>query len=81
MIEVFPGMEVVLRGSEETQVAITMDQIRTAICLDCTLSLSCVADAEYLLCPLCRCVSPLSLSERGVPPGGFGVGLGFVPDN
>ena len=81
MIEVFPGMSVPLRGSEETQIAITCNQIRTAKCLDCTLSLSCVEDAEYILCPLCRCVSPLALTEKGVPAGGFGVGLGFVPDS
>lgn len=81
MIEVFPGVEMPLRGSAETQTAISEGRIKTATCLDCTLGLSCIQDAEYILCPLCHCISPLELSSAEVAMGAFGVGLGFVADD
>jgi hypothetical protein len=81
MIEVFPGVDVPLRGSFETQQAIRRNFIVRVNCMDCTLSLCCIRNAEYVLCPLCHCVSPLELSCSNVMEGSFGVGLGFVEDD
>lgn len=80
LIEVFPGVEMALRGSVETQAAITRNFIATASCMDCTLQLQCIRDAEYVLCPLCHCVSPMELSCSSVMQGAFGVGLGFCDE-
>lgn len=80
LIEVFPGIEMPLRGSAETQNAINRGSISKASCLDCTLEISCIEDAEYMLCPLCHCVTPLALTGSDVFDQSFGVGLGFVDD-
>jgi hypothetical protein len=80
LIEVFPGVEIPLRGSVETQAAITRDYIISANCMDCTLQLQCIRNAEYILCPLCHCMSPLELSCSNIEQGAFGVGLGFVDE-
>lgn len=80
LIEVFPGVEMPLRGSFETQTAISRNYIISANCMDCTLQLQCIRNAEYILCPLCHCVSPLELSCSNMEQGSFGVGLGFVDD-
>lgn len=79
VIEICPGMEVKLRGSIETRKAIKKGFIRKASCMDCSLELGCISDAEYVLCPLCKCVSPLAFSGA-VTRGAFGVGLGFQYD-
>mmetsp|Transcript_12736 Transcript_12736/g.18732 ORF Transcript_12736/g.18732 Transcript_12736/m.18732 type:complete len:267 (-) Transcript_12736:889-1689(-) len=80
LIEVFPGVEMPLRGSQETQYAIQKDYIMHVHCMDCTLELSCVRNSQYVLCPLCHCVSPLELSGLRLEPVSFGVGLGFVEE-
>jgi hypothetical protein len=80
LIEVFPGVEMPLRGSFETQAAIARNYIISASCMDCTLQLQCIRNAEYILCPLCHCVSPLELSCRNIERDAFGVGLGFVDE-
>lgn len=80
LIEVFPGVEMPLRGSQETQYAIQKDYIMHVHCMDCTLELSCVRNSQYVLCPLCHCVSPLELSGLRLEPSHFGVGLGFVEE-
>ena len=78
LIEVAPGVDMALRGSSETQQAISRNYVIGANCLDCTLRLKCIANAKYILCPLCHCVSPLELSCTTMQAGAFGVGLGFV---
>ena len=76
MLEVAPGLEVKLRGSSETHRAIKKWEIIQVECLECAVQLHCIEDAEFLLCPLCRCVSPLSISGQ-VKTNANGVGLGF----
>ena len=78
IIEIFPGVEMPLRGSLETQQAISRNYVTGVNCMDCTLRLKCIRNAEYVLCPLCHCVSPLELSCSTLEVGSFGVGLGFV---
>ena len=77
LVEVSPGVEMCLRGSSETQQAMSRNYVLGVNCLGCTLRLKCIANAEYILCPLCHCVSPLELSFP-TEAGAFGVGLGFV---
>jgi hypothetical protein len=76
MLEIASGLEVQLRGSLETRRAIQNWEIIRVDCLECTVQLHCIEDAEYLLCPLCRCISPLSIS-RQLKSTAYGVGLGF----
>jgi len=82
-VEVVPGVEVELRGSYETRNAIASGVVLSKICcMDCTCELNVFPASEYVLCPLCRCVSPLpenpSASSR--ISGRHGVGIGFVYD-
>ena len=51
-----------LRGSVETQQAIARNFTVRVNCINCTLEVNCIRDAEYILCPMCYCVSPLELS-------------------
>jgi hypothetical protein len=76
MLEVAPGLEVKLRGSSETRRAIKNWKIIQVQCLECSVQLHCIEDAEFLLCPHCRCVSPLSMVGQ-VKTNANGVGLGF----
>ena len=61
-IEISPGIEMPLRGSVETQQAIARNFTVRVNCINCTLEVNCIRDAEYILCPMCYCVSPLGLS-------------------
>ncbi len=80
-IEISPGVFVRLRGSEETWSAIQSGNSTHATCYSCELSLLCIADAEYVICPACRVVSPLSTGSYGQPSnpacttGGVGLGM------
>lgn len=62
MIEICPGVDLPLRGSLETQHAIARNFTVRVDCIHCTVQVSCIRDAEYILCPMCYCVSPLELS-------------------
>ena len=77
--EISPGMRVPLRGAAETMDAVRIDFYTPCTCLICddesdnnkNSLMFCIQDAEYVLCPVCKSVTPLS--EHG-----FGVGLGFT---
>jgi hypothetical protein len=75
-IEVYPGEFLRLRGADETWHAIKYDFYMPCICICCNLTLFCIQDAIFVLCPTCRIVSPL----EGVVLDGYdgGVGLGFT---
>lgn len=72
-IEIEPGFFAELRGAEETMAAIAVGHVASVECLCCCLALQCIADAEYVLCPDCKVVSPIF---NGIPGRG-GVGLGL----
>jgi len=78
MIEIFPGTHVRLRGADETWSAIRSDFYMPAVCLDCDVTVFCIEDAEFILCPHCRVISPLENSVLSKPVGEGGVGLGFT---
>jgi hypothetical protein len=75
-LEVERGVNVKVRGSAETRRAVLNWNIIRVQCCECSVYIHCIADAEYILCPLCRCISPLWLLN---PTCGHkhGVGLGF----
>ena len=74
MIEVAPGEFMRLRGARETWKAIQDDFYLPCACICCELTLFCIQDATYVLCPECQVVNPLEKID------GYdgGVGLGFT---
>jgi hypothetical protein len=73
-IEISPGVQVRLRGADETWKAIEHDYYMPSECICCESTIFCIQDADYVLCPDCRVVSRLEdSSSRGMG----GVGLGF----
>jgi hypothetical protein len=94
MVEIAPGLNVRLRGAEETRDCIGLFFFMPCTCLGCSQELCCIQDAAFVLCPACRVVSPLdntgccseeSNSTFSSTTTGFqhqgGVGLGFTFDN
>lgn len=77
-IEVAPGEFMRLRGAAETMDAIERDFFVPSDCVICQQTILCIADADFLLCPLCKTVSPLDATRN---PSRFdcSVGLGFTP--
>jgi len=82
-IEVSPGIFMTLRGSAETWRAIQVDFYIPCTCVICDITIFCIEDADYVLCPQCRVVNPVigvddeacnSVGEEGEG----GVGLGFT---
>lgn len=71
-IEVYPGVFSPLRGANETNRAISLGCFKDTSCFDCMARIRCIQDAEYVLCPTCKVISPL-LTEKG-----HGVGLGLL---
>lgn len=71
MVEVTPGNFVPLRGSAETWEAIRNMRIQKCVCYICTSRLVCVEDADMVMCPGCRAISPIE-GGRG---GGLGLGM------
>jgi len=75
-VEIAPGLKTHLRGYEETKACVGRDFFLPCLCYSCTMNLFCIMDANYVICPVCRVVSPLEggadLDYRG------GVGLGFT---
>lgn len=57
-IEVTPGIFMKLRGSKETQQAIDNNFVQYTSCFACTIKLLCIADAEFIICPECKTISP-----------------------
>ena len=72
-LEIQPGHFVPLRGSEETLDAMNNDFILNMSCFACTTKVLCIADSEYVLCPVCKVVSPIDHNLGS----NTGVGLGF----
>jgi hypothetical protein len=63
-IEITPGVYERLRGSEETVRAIERGHITICDCLICNSCLVTIGDAEFVLCPDCKVVSPIVLSDN-----------------
>lgn len=74
-MEIAPGQRMRLRGAKETWQCVEDDAYLPTTCFSCDADLCCIMDASYVLCPLCRVVSPVE-GWAGGPDGG--VGLGFT---
>jgi len=87
MIEISPSEFLPLRGAAETWRAVQCDFYVPSCCMACELTIFCIQDADYVICPTCHSVSPvdgaISLDESvGRRAGlGGGVGLGFTYDD
>jgi hypothetical protein len=85
LVEIGPGVWMKLRGADETWESVGNGDYGPTVCLSCSLSLLCVNDAEYVLCPECRVVGPITDDPFGVREEllktcrAHGVGLGFTP--
>jgi hypothetical protein len=77
-IEIMPGVLARLRGAKETWKCVENDFYLPVTCFSCTTGLCCIMDANYVLCPLCRVISPL---EGCATDQNGGVGLGFTVDD
>lgn len=75
LIEIAPGVSARLRGAQETMNCIANDFYLPTTCFACDTNLFCIMDADYVLCPLCKVVSPVS--EKGDTDGGIGLGFTF----
>jgi hypothetical protein len=64
-IEISPGVHVRLRGAEETWDCIGRDFFIPCLCFGCSVELCCIQDADYVLCPKCRAVSPMDTTSYG----------------
>lgn len=78
-IEIVPGHSTRLRGAQETWQCIEQDFFMPVTCLACGLDLCCIQDADYVLCPICKVISPMDNIEESIGIGG--VGLGFTLDD
>lgn len=76
LVEVAPGTFVQLRGSMETWRAIQEGRTTRATCFVCSLSLVCIQNADMVMCPICRDISPVDQS----PSSGGGLGLGMTEE-
>mmetsp|Transcript_13096 Transcript_13096/g.24812 ORF Transcript_13096/g.24812 Transcript_13096/m.24812 type:complete len:287 (+) Transcript_13096:72-932(+) len=78
-IEIAPGITARLRGANETWAALENDFFLPTQCFCCQLDICCIMDANFVLCPECKVVSPMD----GCAGNGFdgGVGLGFTFDD
>jgi hypothetical protein len=76
-IEIAPGQYLRLRGADETWRAIELDFHMAGECMCCTLTIFCIQDANFVLCPEFRVVSPMERTGFGERSEEGGVGLGF----
>jgi hypothetical protein len=79
-IEVAPGENLRLRGATETWQAIQCDFYMPCECSCCNNTIFCIQDADFVLCPDCRVVSPARYDDVLHRTSG-GVGLGFKMEN
>jgi hypothetical protein len=78
-VEVAPGKYMLLRGSAETVEAVESGKASVVSCFACEAALWCVPDADLVLCPDCRILSPID-SKPSSQHGVGGVGLGMKVD-
>eukprot|EP00173_Palmaria_palmata_P002454 Plantae.Rhodophyta-Palmaria_palmata.ctg25903.p1 GENE.Plantae.Rhodophyta-Palmaria_palmata.ctg25903~~Plantae.Rhodophyta-Palmaria_palmata.ctg25903.p1 ORF type:complete len:213 (-),score=14.43 Plantae.Rhodophyta-Palmaria_palmata.ctg25903:50-649(-) len=65
MIEVFPGVNLRLRGVDEIQNAIATDFFTPHVCACCSSMIFCILDADFVLCPSCRVVGAMDANKNG----------------
>jgi hypothetical protein len=78
-IEISPGLVATIRGAEETKQAIARNFVIYPDCMSCNMNLTCIADADYVICPDCKVISPSgsNIAHSNDMDWGGGVGLGL----
>jgi hypothetical protein len=79
-VEISPNVWVRLRGADETWACVEQDFFMPVVCFGCASELCCIQDADFVLCPTCRVVSPMNGIVDAASSDG-GVGLGFTFDD
>jgi hypothetical protein len=75
-IEISPGQHLRFRGLKETFQAIQQDAYMPVSCMCCTTeTLFCIDDASFVLCSICRTISPTD--QTALLAGGVGIGFTF----
>jgi hypothetical protein len=78
-IQVSPGVYLRLRGADETWKAIQRDFYVPCECMVCALTILCILDANFVLCPICKSASPVVDGDmQTADQHDGGVGLGFT---
>lgn len=73
-VQVTNDLELPLHGANETTVALETGNVVTVVCVVCRATLRCIAIAQYVLCPECKCLTPLENRHMNAC-GGVGLGL------
>jgi hypothetical protein len=81
MIDVAPGVKLLLRGSSETWQAIEEGRVTVTTCMFCNIELQCLDDAQLVACPDCTMLSPVdqAIGHLDNSEGRYGVGVGVKP--
>jgi hypothetical protein len=66
LIEVSPGVYLPLRGSKETWEALLEGRVVVTMCSCCQEELSCIEDAQLVVCSDCWVISPVDQSIAGI---------------
>lgn len=75
-MEIAPGYYVPFRNANEVWQAVENGCTLECFCLECSIQLVCVADAEHVVCPDCSMVNPVFDRPAGTgTPYGAGMGL------
>ena len=79
MVNIAPGVQAPLRGARETVKAVAKDFYSNVSCFGCSLEVCCIADVSYVVCPVCKVVSPVEdPTFEGKEVHRHGLGLGFT---
>lgn len=79
-IEVSPGVFLPMRGADETELAVRRGDVHQTACACCQSLLYCIKAAEYLYCPNCRIIGPVSVYTISSSDSIGGVGLGLTEE-
>lgn len=74
MVQVTEDLELPLHGAQETSAALDRGEVVTSVCIVCRATLRCIRKAQYVLCPECKCLTPLQDTHYNAT-GGVGLGL------
>jgi hypothetical protein len=80
-IEVSLGYYLRIRGAAETDRAIQQGRVRPTVCSCCTSQIYCIMVAEYVICPICREMSPVDFKHNNSLGQVGGVGLGLTQES
>ena len=72
MVQLTDDLELPLHGAKETSRALDAGKMLTVDCIVCRATLRCIDIAQYVICPECKCVTPLETRNSF---GGVGLGV------